>query len=176
MGQDITVPVKLDEKTFKRFARFDMLYLRRRWVRPAVFALILIVFAVIALLTGREQSGMIAAVLLAVGIGLPVVYVGGFLSQVNMQAVQHRLKPPRKVYTVRMGDNGITVENNQQKEQALQLAWKDIPQAFRARKCIYLYVSPAKAFLLPDGQANVSPDEVWACLTARMGPGRCRKA
>lgn len=172
----IVIPVELDEKTFRRFARFDMLKLRRRWVRPAVFALILIAFAAAALIAGREQSGMIAAVLLAVGIGLPVVYVGSFIAQVNMQALQHKLKPPRKVYTVRMGDNGITVENNQKKEQALQLAWKDIPQAFRARRCIYIYVSPAKAFLLPDGQASVPQDEVWAFLTAHMGPGKCKKA
>ena len=36
---EITVPVKLDAKTFKRFSRFDMLRLRKRWVRPVVFAL-----------------------------------------------------------------------------------------------------------------------------------------
>ena len=40
-NQIITIPVKLDEKTFRRFARFDMLCLRRRWVNPLVFALIL---------------------------------------------------------------------------------------------------------------------------------------
>ena len=28
---DITVAVKLDEKTFKRFARFDMFALRKKW-------------------------------------------------------------------------------------------------------------------------------------------------
>ena len=39
--QCITIPVRLDEKTFRRFARFDMLVLRKRWVKPMVFALIL---------------------------------------------------------------------------------------------------------------------------------------
>ena len=38
---DITVRTKLDEKTFKRFARFDMLVLRKKWIRPAVFSLII---------------------------------------------------------------------------------------------------------------------------------------
>ena len=38
----ITVHVRLDAKTFRRFSRFDMLRLRRRWVRPTVFAAILI--------------------------------------------------------------------------------------------------------------------------------------
>ena len=45
----ITVHVRLDAKTFRRFSRFDMLRLRRRWVRPTVFAAILIAFAVMAL-------------------------------------------------------------------------------------------------------------------------------
>ena len=70
---DITVSAKLDEKTFKRFARLDMFILRKKWIRPAVFSLILVAFAFIALLLRKEQSGLIAAVLLVVGIGLPLV-------------------------------------------------------------------------------------------------------
>ena len=83
MNRQITIPVRLDEKTFKRFSRFDMFRLRRRWVRPVVFALILLAFAALALFSGRAQGGMIAAVLVAVGLGLPLVYFGTFLSQVN---------------------------------------------------------------------------------------------
>ena len=52
---DITVPVKLDEKTFKRFARFDMLALRKKWIRPAVFSLILIAFAVKYIMNTIEE-------------------------------------------------------------------------------------------------------------------------
>ena len=71
--QTIVIPVRLDEKTFRRFARFDMLRLRKRWVKPALFALILCAFAFVALLSRRPESGLIAAVLLAVGLGLPIV-------------------------------------------------------------------------------------------------------
>ena len=48
--KEIVIPVKLDERTFKRFARFDMFVLRKKWVRPAVFSLILLGFAAIALI------------------------------------------------------------------------------------------------------------------------------
>ncbi len=119
----ITIPVRLDERTFRRFARFDMFSLRKRWIRPALFSLILIVFAFIALLARKEQSGMIAAVLLAVGIGLPVVYIGTFLSQVNMQAARRGLKPARNVYTVRLRNEGILVTNSQKKEDPLEMDW-----------------------------------------------------
>ena len=170
----IVIPVSLDEKTFRRFARFDMFVLRRKWVRPAVFSLILICFAFVALLARKEQSGMIAAVLLVVGLGLPFVYFGTFLSQVNMQAVRAKLKPARRVYTVTFRENGILVENNQKKEDLLEMEWSSVQKAFRKKGCIYLYVTAAKAFLLPDGQANVPDPEVWQYLVAHLGAEKCK--
>ncbi len=171
--RNITIPVRLDEKTFKRFARFDMFTLRKRWVRPVIFSVILIAFAFVALLTKKAQSGMIAAVLLAVGIGLPVVYFGSFFSQVNMQALQQKLKPPRNVYTVTLREEGIRVENNQRQEDALEMEWTAVQKAIRRKGCIYLYVTPTKAFLLPEGQADAPDEEVWDYLTAHMGSEKC---
>ena len=170
----IVIPVRLDEKTFKRFARFDTLSLRRKWIRPLVFSLILIAFSLVALFTRKAQSGLIAAVLLSVGLGLPVVYFGSFLSQVNMQAVRLKLKPARRVYTVTLRETGILVENNQKKEDPLEMDWSPLQYAFRRKGCIYLYVTAAKAFLIPDGPAGVPDREVWAYLLARLGSGKCR--
>ena len=171
--RSIMIPVRLDEKTFKRFARFDMFTLRKRWVRPVIFSAILIAFAFVALLTKKAQSGMIAAVLLAVGIGLPVVYFGSFFSQVNMQALQQKLKPPRNVYTVTLREEGIRVENNQRQADVLEMEWTAVQKAFRRKGCIYLYVTPTKAFLLPEGQADAPDEEVWDYLTAHMGSEKC---
>lgn len=176
MAQDITVPVKLNEKTFRRFARFDMLYLRKRWMRPAVFALILTAFAFVALYSGKNEAGLIAAVLLAVGQGLPIVYIGMFLSQVNVQAMRQRLgKEGRRVYDMRLTDSEIIVVNRRKTDERVALPWKDVKQAFRVKGCIYLYVHTARAFLIPDGQASAPADEVWAFITSRMEPGKCRK-
>ena len=172
--KDIVIAVRLDEKTFKRFARFDMLTRRKQWVRPALFSLILIAFAVVALLTRKEQSGMIAAVLLIAGLGLPMVYLGTFLSQVNMQAVRAKLKPARRVYTVTLREAGIRVENNQKKEDPLEMEWAAIHSAYRRKGCIYLFVTAAKAFLLPDGQANVPDSAVWDYLAAHLGAEKCK--
>ena len=170
----VTIPVRLDEKTFKRFARFDMFSLRRKWIRPVLFSAILIAFAFAALLIRKEQSGMLAAVLLAVGIGLPVVYFGSFLSQVNMQSLQRKLKPARRVYTVTLRESGILVRNDQRREDPLEMDWSSIQKAFRRKGCIYLYVTPAKAFLLPDGQADVPDEEVWHYLEEHLGEEKCR--
>ncbi len=171
---DITVRVKLDEKTFKRFARFDMLALRKKWIRPAAFALILIAFAFVALLARKEQSGMIAAVLLAVGIGLPLVYIGTFLSQVNMQAARAKLKPARPVYTVTLREEGVRIVNDQKEEEPQEVPWSTICQAFRKKGCIYLYVTAQKAFLLPQKQADAPDHEVWAYIREHLGDEKCK--
>lgn len=168
-SREYTVRVELDAKTFRRFCRFDALRLRRKWVRPVAFALILTAFAVVALLSGRAQAGMIAAVLLVVGLGLPLVYFGFFFSQVNMQVLRHGLDPSRRVYTVRLDREGAHVTNDQKEEPPLDVPWKDLQAAFRARGCVYLYVNPARAFLLPDGQADAAPDELWGYLEKHMG-------
>ena len=176
MAQDITVPVKLDERTFKRFARFDMLYLRKRWVRPAVFACLFTVFAVAALLSGRQEMELIAAVLLAVGLGLPVVYLGAFLSQVNMQADQQKLgREGRRVYDMRLTGAELIAVNRRKPDERVALPWENVLQAYRDKGCIYLYVHTARAFLIPDGQASVPADAVWSFILAHMDPAKCRK-
>ena len=169
MRQEITVRVRLDAKTFRRFCRFDALRLRKKWARPVVFALILVAFAFVALLARREQSGMIAAVLLVIGLGLPLVYFGSFFAQVNVQVERHKLDPPRRVYTVRLSREGVNVVNDQKDEPPLDVSWKDVQAAFRAKGCVYLYVNAARAFLLPDGQADADPAALWALIEKHMG-------
>lgn len=166
---EYTIHVRLDARTFRRFSRFDALKLRKRWVRPALFALILIAFAVVALVSGREQAGLIAAVLLAVGLGLPLVYFGTFFSQVNMQVIRFGLDKPRAVYTVVLNADGVRVTNDRKAEDPVQAPWKDVQAAFRVKGCIYLYINAARAFLLPDGQGNADAEEIWAYLVKHMG-------
>lgn len=170
---EYTIPVRLDAKTFRRFSYFDTLKLRKRWVRPVVFALILIAFAAVALISRKPQSGMIAAVLLAVGLGLPLVYFGSFFSTVNMQVARFGLDKPHRVYTVVLNADGVHVTNNQKAEAAVQVPWKEVQAAFRAKGCIYLYVNAARAFLLPDGQGSAPAEEIWGYLVKHMGD-RCK--
>lgn len=108
----ITIHVKMDRQTFRRFALFDTFRLKKRWCKPALFCAILLVFAAVAFAAGREQSALIGSVLLLVGLGLPAVYVGTYLSQLNAQAKKLRLDPPRPVYTLRLAQEGVTIQND----------------------------------------------------------------
>ena len=172
---DIVVSVKLDEKTYKRFVRFDTFVLRKKWIRPAVFSLVLIAAALIVLFTRKEQSGIIAAILLAAGIALPLVCIGTFLLRVNRQAARVRLKPDQLLYTVTMRNEGVRIVNDRNEKDPQEVSWDSIHQAFRKDGCIYLYVTPYKAFLLPSKQADAPDHEVWDFIRKRLGEGKCKE-
>ena len=54
----------------------------------------------------------------------------------------------------------------------MSLEWKNIHAAWRDKGCIYLYATPARAFLLPDGQADAPPQELWAFLATHLAKER----
>lgn len=168
----ITIHVKMDRKTLRSFGLFDTFLLKKQWKKPLGFAAILLVFAVISFLSGKEQSSLLGGTLLVVGLGLPFTYVVMFLSQVKERAKKMRLDPPRKVYTLTLEEKGVTIRNDMRVEADVQLEWDRIPAAFRMRKAVYLYASPAKAFILPDGQADASPAEVWDFIVRHLPEGR----
>ena len=172
---NITVSVQLDARTFRRFAGFDILIRKRRWIRPAVFAVIFIGFSAVALLSGKSQSGMIFAALLAVGLGLPAVYFGMFLRQVNGQAAREKLGKGKAVYTVTLRTDGFSVANNRKADETLDVSWMDADSAYRSRDCIYLYAGPERAFLLPSGQADTPDEDVWQMIVRGLGEKKCRR-
>lgn len=168
----ITIPVRLDAGTFRRFALFDALSVKKSWIRPTLFCLILFGFAFLALLLKKGQSGLVAAVLLTVGVGLPTVWIGMFFSQINVQAEKNRLSPARKVYTVTLEQAGLTVQNHQRAGETLRLPWSDAWKVYRRKDCMYLYISRQKAFLLPAGQADAPDDALYAYLIRRISPDK----
>ena len=140
----------------------------KRWIRPAVFCGIMSVFALAALLTGNEQSGLIAGVLFAVGTGLPAVYLISFLDQIRVQSKKISLSSGRKVYAVTVADEGVTVCHHLHKGETLNVKWSDMAGAYRRRKCIYLYADKNRAFLLPNGQADASDSELWEYISKHV--------
>ena len=112
--------------------------------------------------------------LLVIGLGLPILYVGTFWSQLNVQVERFKLGKGRKVYTVWLAEEGVTVRNDQRQEELLQLAWPEIDRVYQRRDCVYLYVSREKAFLLPNGQSDASDQAVWQMFTEHMQAERLR--
>ncbi|MBS5063014.1 MAG: YcxB family protein [Hungatella hathewayi] len=178
----ITIPVRLDAATFRGFAIFDTLKRQKRWKSPAIFAAILMASAIVcfAMNSRADQAVLLGSVLTAIALGLPAVYFGMFFYSLDNQAKAMKLNAARLVYTVELSgrDDGIHVTSASGEGQTAQFHWKDSFAAYRAADCIYLYVSPRQAFLLPDEQADVTADELWDYLNAHMAAEKmhdCRK-
>lgn len=172
--KSITVPVRMDQKTLRSFAMFDTFVLKKQWRRPATFGGIFLLFALICFfLTGKDQNVFMGVFLSIIGVGMPLVYVLMYLSSVSQQA--QKLKLPRKVYTLVIMEDFIRITNDMKVEQPVNLNWNQIHALYRRKNAIYLYVTPQKAFILPNGQADAPVEELWQMLTTRASEAKKTK-
>lgn len=171
----IQIPVRLDSTAFQEFALFDTLRLRQRWRNPVLFAVLMLSFSVVcfAFGGGRPGAALVGGVLLAVGLGLPLVYFFQFFRSVKRQAGAMGLDSPRHVYTVRLEEDGVRQSPADGADQPTRTPWAEVYGAWRTGSAVYLYVSTQRAYLLPNRQANVPDEELWQALTDRLGAARC---
>lgn len=167
-----TVHTQIDAPTFRAFAVFDSLRLRKRWRAPVLFALILLISAAVcfSLRQRADQAAMLAVVLTVVGVGLPAAYFLSFFLSVGKQIKNLGLKQaPMEAYTVSMDEQGVEVSTEKQKAS---LRWNQVFGIYRVKGCIYLYATAERAYLLPDGQAEGGAGALWAFLTRHMPANR----
>jgi hypothetical protein len=174
-GNEIRIPVQLSERHFRNFALYDRFVKAGLWKRPVIFAAIFTVCALICLFSGRDQSVLLGTVLLVVGLGLPAVWVGSFLVSVHSQARKQQLGKGKKVYTVVLRQKGICVLGEQAGTAPVEVAWGQIADFRRGREAWYLYVTPGRAFILPDGQGPVSPQETGAFVAEHINQARAER-
>lgn len=167
----VTVHVKINSGIFRRFALFDAFRLKRRWVSPAVFCVILVTFSFFCMASGGEQAGLIGTILQVIGLGLPVCYVLSFLLQVHDQCKRLGLKTPRPAYTLNLGEKDLCVINDMLHEPEVVLPYASLHGVWRVSGAYYLYAAPARAFILPDGQCALSPAELYDFFRARLPKG-----
>lgn len=173
-GKEMTIHVRIDKKTYKRFSYFDAYSLRKAWKQPVRFAGILLAFAVVCILINKEQSLLAGLVLALVGLGLPVVYFASYSSSIRLQAEQLRLDKPRPAYDVTIG-RALHIVNTMKKEPAQELSWENVFGVWRGKEATYLYATPQKAFILPDGQSDATPEEIWTALEEKLGSAKMHR-
>lgn len=166
-GGTIIIESKIDEDVFTHFAVYDMFVLRKKWIRPLIFFIIMAVFAAVCFIfrEGHEKAGMLATVLLAVGIIVPAAYFLTFYISSRDQASKLHLNLITVQYSVELSDSHVIVRN--EKENA-EFLWKHLLYAVRRKDCIYLYATPKNAYLLPECEDS---DEAWNLISEKM-PGR----
>ncbi len=168
----VTVPVSIDAKIFRDFALFDGFFRRRRWRPLALFTGILLSSALVCFLMRNraEQAVFLGSVLALVGIGLPVAYVLSFLSSIRQQSKKMRLATGRHAYTIFLSDSdGIAAEVGKER---LTYRWEDVFAIYHLRRATYLYVTPGKAYLLPDAQVPGGAKLLWDLFEKSAPAGR----
>lgn len=166
----LTIACHIDRKTFTRFAVYDSLIRKKAWRNPLLFAMILSAFAAVCF-AGRKthaQAVLLGGVLLGVGLLLPLVWFGMFFASVRRQAKRSGLSGDTAQYFVTLSPEEIHVEKGR---EAADFAWADVHMACRTKDCIYLYVSPTRAFLLPDCADN---ERAWTLISEKLDPARLR--
>jgi hypothetical protein len=157
----IVVPVTLDATTFSRFAVFDTLVLKKHWRSPVLFAAIMVGFALIAYTqTGKiDGAAMLATVLLVVGLVMPTGYFIRFFQSIRIQVKKAGLESPKLAYTLTLEDDNIHV--SAANGQEADYKWTHIYRVFRGKGCAYLYVTPSRAFLLPEKAIGDNSKFLW---------------
>jgi hypothetical protein len=169
----IRIPVELDRVTFRRFATFDAIRRQHRWRLPVGFFVIMASISVYLFFqTDRAQSALLGGVMLAIGLSLPVIYFTSFYITLRENTIKYCL--PRQVYTLRLSDADVHIQSDVNTAEEQTVPWDKLYAAYRAKDAVYLYALPAKAFLLPNGQADVPDDELWAFIEEKMPKGKCR--
>ena len=166
MSQTISVSTNMDAQGFRDFAVFDVFHHRKSWVRPAVFAVIMLAFAGICLsqVGKRPGAGLLSAVLAIVGIGLPAAYFGSYFYSLNNQV--KKMGFPRPFYRTELSqtDFAIWMVGSQDKAEPTERhAWGDVYCAYRTPNAVYIYVERGKAILLNDRM-----EAVWKALQELM--------
>ena len=166
--KSVTLACRIDRRTFSRFARYDTLVRKKGWRNPALFALIMTAFAAVCFFARKThaQALLLGGVLLGVGLILPLVWFGMFFASVRRQAKRSGLSPDTVQYTVTLSDEKIHVTKG---KEAADFKWEDTHMARRVEGCIYLFVSPTRAFLLPDCEET---ERAWSIITEKLDPGK----
>ncbi len=163
------VEVVMTESIFRRFSMFDILLRRKMWRSPAIFAGILSAAAIVCFVMRHVEGAVfLGTTLLIVGLGMPLFYFADFFLSVNKQIKTMGLKRPQKVYSLELTSKakGIHVENEKEKAD---YAWKDVYHAYRDTCAVYLYMTPARAFLLPSTSLeNCDADQLWELICKQL--------
>lgn len=160
MVEQYCIRSKITPEVFREFALFDTFRRQKRYQRPALFALIMILFAAICFAQAgrREHAVLLGGVLLTVGILLPAVYILSFLLSVRKKARQVGMaKGP--AYIVELSASGVTATAGKQRGT---YKWEEMVFAYRLKRSICLYVSASQAYILPVGKDG--DDGLWSLI------------
>lgn len=143
-SQEITVRSHLDSRVFSDFSNFNAFRLHNRWLSLIFFPVLMIALALVHRATNNETFFWIFLIL---GILLPVGYLLFYSVSLRQQIRANGLDTPRHAYTVTVSYAGVQVENATEKAS---YRWDQIYRVYALGNATYIYITRARAFLLPN--------------------------
>ena len=165
----ISVPVEIDEKMFLSFAHFETYRRQKRWKGPLLFGAILIASALICLLgPARRGSVLLGCVLIGVAVLLPAGYFLSYELSLKKQSRAMKLNKPVKAYTVNMDENHVHVTYAEKSGKTENYRWEKLYGAFEKPDVIYLYITRARALILPLDKAEPDREGLIALIRGKV--------
>lgn len=164
------IQVRLDAAEFMRFSWFDAFRHKKVWRRPALFAAILGAAAAVCFaLRERRGAVLLGAVLVVVALGLPAAWFLSFYLSLRRQSAG--LAGGKYVYTLEPheGGRGLSVDNGAERAD---YPWDRIFRVYRTKAAVYIYVTPQRAFLIPNGCAGEGMERLWALICRQVPEDR----
>lgn len=160
--KELKIEARITPEAFREYSYFDIFTRRKRYRGPLLFFLILAVSAGICFtqVGRRDSAAFLGGVLLAVGLGLPVVYFASFFSSVRRNAKLLAQKKIAAAYTVLLNSAGVVIPAG---EKTLTYAWDAVFYVYRLQHSTCVYVEADRAYMLPR-QDPETEERLWALL------------
>ncbi len=152
-AQPIIIHTRMDGRIFTDFSNFNSFRMNRRWLSLVLFPVVMGGFGVVNLITG---SRLLFYLFCAAGVAMPVFYLVFYHVSLKRQIAAYHLDEPRSAYTVSLSAGGIAVST--EKEQT-SFRWDQVYRVFELDSCAYVYITKARAFLLPHSDLSQATPE-----------------
>lgn len=169
MNQEFHVHSTIDRNTFSDFSFFNCFRIHNRFISFLAFPVLMLICGYVNLVTG---SPFLFWLFTAIGLIFPVGYLFFYRVSLKNQIQRNQLSTPRLAYTVHITADAIHVRSP---TEETSFHWDQIYRVYSYKSYIYLYITKARAFILPykdieDGTA----EDLWNCITSHTDPLRVR--
>ncbi|WP_101910238.1 YcxB family protein [Marasmitruncus massiliensis] len=151
--QPMIIHTKMDKRVFTDFSNFNSFRMNGRWLSLALFPVVMGAFGIVNLIT---DSRLLFYLFCAAGVAMPLLYLVFYHVSLKRQITAYHLDKSRSAYTVSLSADGIAVST--EKEQT-SFRWDQVYRVFELDTCTYVYITKARAFLLPHSDLSQATPE-----------------
>ncbi|SMP58234.1 YcxB family protein [Anoxynatronum buryatiense] len=164
MEKSLVIRTTINAQVFRQFSYFNAFQMNHRGLMLLFFPVFLIILGVIHLNTG---SRLFFYAYCGAGLLLPALYLTFYHVSLKRQIRLHGLDTPRVAYTVTLDPHEVQVVNA---HETTTFQWHQVYRVFHLDHVSYLYLTKARAFILPHGDFHQGTPEALIKLVDEQVP------